>query len=90
MRVVISRYELIAGETGESAEKGGQNGDGVRDRFCSVFLPSTRVHAVVLYSSNSAEGLQRVLALFSDPQLLPGVHQQLHQSHCFILRQRHV
>lgn len=76
--VVTVDAGLVAGEAGEGTEESGKNGDGVRDRICRVLFPSARVHVMVLHPPYRAKGLQRVLALFSDPQLLPGVHQQLH------------
>ncbi|XP_076679258.1 neuropeptide CCHamide-1 receptor-like isoform X3 [Andrena cerasifolii] len=77
----------MQGEASEGAQKGGQDGNGVRDSVRGVFLPAARIHAVVLHPPHRAGGLQRFLALLPDPQLLPGVYQQLHQSHRPVLRQ---
>ncbi|XP_076756167.1 neuropeptide CCHamide-1 receptor-like isoform X2 [Xylocopa sonorina] len=80
----------MQGQVSEGAQESGQDGDGVRDRVRGVLFPPARVHALVLHPPNRAEGLQRVLALLPDPQLLSGVHQQLHQSYRSVLRQQHV
>ncbi|XP_076223922.1 neuropeptide CCHamide-1 receptor-like isoform X2 [Nomia melanderi] len=80
----------MQGEANESPQEGRQDGNGVRDSVRRVLLSAACLHAVVLHPPDRGRGLQHVLALLPHPRLLPGVHQQLHQSDRALLRQRDI